>query len=200
MKKYFLILAVTMLTLSACGKKKVTQTVTPTPAPRTIELAEADRPNIALFPRNDGHELTLIISSITEQIQGMEYELTYTATDGNIQIEKGAGGVIENSDLQSGKVERKILLGTESCTNGCKYKYDTGVNGGNLSLVLTTKENQVATFETPFILKSNADIKKSGNQIAWPEENFSQKPSKNSPFYVVHRDYKSAEFVVNPAL
>ncbi len=200
MKKYLLILAAAMLTLSACGKKKPTQTITPTPAPRVVELSETDRPNIALFPRNDGHELTLTINSITEQIHGIEYELTYTATDGNIQIEKGAGGVIESSDLQNGKVERKILLGTESCTNGCKYKYDAGVTGGNLSFIFTTKDNQIATFETPFILKSSADVKKAGNQITWPEENFSQKPSKNSPFYVVHRDYKSAEFVINPVL
>lgn len=197
MKKYLLILPLffSALFLSGCGKKK-TAVITPTPTPRMVELAPEDRPSVTLSPRSDGHELHLKLGSVSPKITKIEYELTYTAVDGAMEIEKGASGIIESSELINGTITRNILLGTESCTNGCKYKYDTGVTHGNLTLLITS-DGQLSTFETPFILRSAADIKKGGGKIVWEDVNFSQTPPKTSPFYVVHRDYQSGEYLIN---
>lgn len=198
MKKYFALLLLSTLFLSACGKKNPATTVTPTPAPALVEMAVADRPQISLISRNDGHELTLRIASISNKISKIEYELTYTATDGNLEIEKGASGIIESKDFANGKIDRKILLGTESCTSGCKYKYDTGVNGGNLNLVFTNSSGQISTFDTPFILRSAAEIKKAG-KINWSEENFTETP-KSIPagtYFIVMKDYKNSSYLIS---
>ena len=197
MKKYLLILPLffSVFFLSGCRKKK-TVIITPTPTPRMIELAPEDRPVVSLSPRADGHELYLKLSSVSPKINKIEYELTYTAVDGAMEIEKGASGIIDSNDLQNATITRKILLGTESCTNGCKYKYDTGVSHGNLTLLISS-QGQLSTFETPFILKSATDIKKTGGQITWEEIDFSQAPKQASPFYIVHQDYQSGEYVIN---
>jgi len=173
---------------------------TPTPAPpKLVEIEVKDRPNISLTPRSDGHELTLKISNISSLINQIEYEITYLATDDNLEIEKGASGIIETEELSTGKSERKILLGTESCTNGCKYKYDTGVRGGKLSLVFSLKNGQMSIFESPFILQSTADLKKAGGRLVWTEENYTYTP-KNKPsgthFYIAHKNYLDSGYLV----
>lgn len=167
--------------LSACGSKTKPK-AEPTPTPRLIELSDAEKPYISLIPRNDGHELTMKISKIPKSIKNIEYELTYTAVDNNLEIEKGVGDTIKEI---SSSVERKILLGTESCTSGCKYKYDTGVNGGNITLTLVNQNGQVSTMQTPFSLRSTSDIKKTGN-LDLPSENFSTKiTAKTGEFYIL---------------
>ena len=102
MKKYLLILPLlfSVFFLSGCRKKK-TVTITPTPTPRMVELAPEDRPTVNLSPRADGHELYLKLSSVSSKINKIEYELTYTAVDGAMEIEKGASGIIESNDLQN---------------------------------------------------------------------------------------------------
>lgn len=154
MKKILFLLLVTSFTLSACGTKKTISTVSPTPVPRELTITEDQKPVATLIPRGDGHELTLKISKINSIFSKIEYELIYTAQDSGLDIEKGVSGNIETKDMVNGSSERKILLGTESCTNGCKYKYDSGVNGGTLNLTLITKNNQVASLEMPFTLTS----------------------------------------------
>jgi len=198
MKKYLGLILISALFLSACGKKAPTTTA-PTPTPRLVEMAAADRPEISLSPRADGHELTLKIASISSKITKIEYELTYTAVDENMEIEKGASGIIEPKDLASGTTERKILLGTESCTSGCKYKYDAGVTGGNLNLTFTVENSQISVFDSPFILKSTADLKKSGNKLVWTEENFTYTPKtklSGSNFFIALKDYKNGAYLV----
>jgi len=148
------LLLVTSFFLSSCGTKKTVITATPTPVPRELVITDSQKPTITLTPREDGHELTLNISKIDPIFTKIEYELIYTATDSGLDIEKGVSGNFEAKDLVNGMGERKILLGTESCTNGCKYKYDAGVNGGSLNLTLMTKDNQVASLEMPFTLTS----------------------------------------------
>ena len=168
------------------------------PTPRLVEIEVKDRPNISLTPRSDGHELTLDINNISSIISKIEYEITYLAVDDDLEIEKGASGIIEGSELALTKVERKILLGTESCTNGCKYKYDTGVTGGNLNLIFTLKNDQISIFETPFILRSTADIKKTG-QLEWAEENFTYTPKSKligSHFFIAHKNYIDGSYLV----
>ena len=154
MKKILLILLISSFTLSACGSKKTITPATPTPIPRELVITDDQKPTIKLTPRQDGHELTLTISQINPLFIKIEYELIYTAIDSGLEIEKGVSGNIESKDILNGTAERKILLGTESCTNGCKYKYDSGITGGSLNLTLITKDNQVASLEMPFTLTS----------------------------------------------
>lgn len=195
MKKYLSLILISVLILSACGKK-TTVTVTPTPTPRLVEMATANRPKISLTPRADGHELTLKIDLISSTISKIEYEVTYTAVDNGLEIEKGASGIIEPTDIATGKAERKILLGTESCTSGCKYKYDAGITGGNVNLTFTTANSQISTFNSPFILRSTAEIKKAGKLI-WAEENFTSTPKLSSNnYYIVIKDFKNGGYQV----
>jgi len=198
MKKYLILVVLSLFLLSGCGKKTA-PAPSPTPAPKLVEMEVQFRPEITLSPRADGHELYLKINKISDTISKIEYEITYLATDDNLEIEKGASGIIEAEELATGKSERKILLGTESCTNGCKYKYDTGVRGGKLSLVFSLKNGQMSIFESPFILQSTADLKKAGGRLVWTEENYTYTP-KNKPsgthFYIAHKNYLDSGYLV----
>lgn len=158
--KFFLftLILIGSFTLSACGSKKTVTPPSPTPVvAKIVEMPMSDRPSISLTPRNDGHLLTLGISKLPSYISSIEYELIYTAKDGSLEIEKGLGDTIK--DLGS-NLDRKLLLGTESCTNGCKYKYDEGVTGGTLSLKFFDKNGQAYAYDSQFTLKSGADLKK----------------------------------------
>lgn len=148
------LLLVSSFFLSSCGTKKTITPATPTPVPRELAITDEQKPTVNLTSRDDGHELNLNISKINSIFSKIEYELIYTASDAGLEIEKGVSGNIETKDITNGSVTRKILLGTESCTNGCKYKYDTGVNGGTLIMTLITNDNQVASLEFPFTLTS----------------------------------------------
>jgi len=100
--------------------------------------------------------------------------LIYLAIDEDLEIEKGLAGTLSN---QTGQVTKDLLLGTESCTNGCKYKYDAGVNSGYLVLYFTNKDNQKAIYQSDFVLLPTADIKKTGLSlndleiVATPKQN-----------------------------
>ena len=146
---------------SGCGKKKTTITEVKTNKQTAVEmeLSNTEKPYIALTPRADGHELTLKVSNISSKITNAEYELIYTAEDEGLEIEKGVNGTqkIDNTSF-----EKKLLLGTESCTSGCKYKYDEGITGGTLSITFTTDDNKFYKFEAPFNIKNSAEIKKAG--------------------------------------
>ncbi len=137
---------------SACGKVKSIPTPTPIPTPRLTEFNQNEKPKISLIPRSDGHELKLKVENIPSFINQIEYELLYTAVDSGLEIEKGVGDTIK---IDSISVTRDLLLGTASCTNGCKYKYDNGVKNGTLSITFTTTNNQVITYSSPFTLTSS---------------------------------------------
>lgn len=162
------ILVLSTFLLSGCGKKTTQNQVTPTPVPRALELKDDEKPIISLIPRADGHEIKMKIENIPNFITSIEYELLYTAQDDGLEMEKGVGDTLK---IEGSSIERDLLLGTASCTNGCKYKYDTGINGGTLTLTLITKDGQVATIESPFALTDTAIIKKDGG-INLSKENF----------------------------
>lgn len=180
---------VTSIFLGGCGKKATTTKVTPTSAPKTIELPVSERPLIGLTPRKDGHMLYLEITKIPSLVSSIEYEMLYTAKDDNVEIEKGLGDTIKNI---TSEVKRDLLLGTESCTNGCKYKYDEGITGGTLVLNFITKDGQIFTYESPFSMKSGAEINKS-NDFGLATENY-KVPSKGklsaSDFFTVLKNYR----------
>lgn len=156
------------LLLSGCGKKSTTGKITPTPVPRVLELKDSEKPIISLIPRADGHEIKMKIENIANFVANIEYELLYTAQDNGLEMEKGVGDTLK---IDSTSLERDLLLGTASCTNGCKYKYDTGINGGTLTLTLITKDGQAATIEVPFVLTDTATIKKNGG-ITFTADNY----------------------------
>jgi len=186
MKKLLIIsiLIPSVFLLSACGKKEETG-ADPTPTPRLVELDDSQKPLVSLTPRSDGHELKLIINGLDTTIEEIEYELIYRAEDKGMVIEKGLGDTI-SVDGQK-KIERDLLLGTSSCTNTCKYKYDEGITGGTLSLTLITDRNQVAYFETDFALSSSKDFEK--NSISLEEELTITASGISSGFYVLHRTF-----------
>ncbi len=178
------------LLLSGCGAKTTPKTTTaPTSKPKTVDMAVADRPYVSLIPTADGHWLTLKISKIPSFVNTIEYELLYNAADGTNEIEKGVSGTVKESEITA-NVERKLLLGTESCTSGCKYAYDNGVYGGTLTLNFYTKDGQVSNYETPFALASSAKLKKDG-QIKLDTEDFAIKTTglTGSDFFVMLKNY-----------
>lgn len=183
-----LLVFVSGLFLSGCSLAKNKQApATPTPTPRLIEIPIEDRPYISLIPRSDGHELKLKIDKIGSNISQIEYELLYTATDEGNEIEKGVGDTIK---VSGSNLERDLLLGTASCTNGCKYKYDTNITGGTLTLTFINQNSQVSTFQTPFRLISPQEIKKT-KTLDLLTENFSVSVS-NPPaeFFVLLKNYR----------
>jgi len=179
--------------LSACGKKTTTtnnNTNNDTKsAPKELILSESEKPIISLIPREDGHELKLKVDNIPSNISQIEYELIYSATEDGLTMEKGVGDTVK---ISSKNIEKDLLLGTSSCTNGCKYKYDTGVSEGTLSLIFYTNDNQSTTYETPFILRTSADIKKDGG-FTLKGENFSVKTTTTTKndYFIVIKNYPS---------
>ena len=165
---------------------------TPTETTKTskeIELSADEKPLINLIPRADGHELKLKITNIPSQFSTAEYELIYTAEDENLEIEKGVSGTIK---LTSSSFEKDLLLGTESCTNGCKYKYDEGITGGVLTLTLTTDDKEYFTFETPFVIRNSAQINKDKG-FSLIQENFEVKATTTtkSDFFIAIKNTKA---------
>lgn len=175
--------------LSACTKKTATTTTTKTnTTAKQIELADNEKPYISLIPRADGHELKFKVTGIPSKFTTAEYELIYTASDQGLEIEKGVSGTVKPL---TATFEKDLLLGTSSCTNGCKYKYDEGITGGVLTLTLTTDDKQYVSFETPFTIKSSAQINEDKN-IALAQESFTIKAtvtSKND-FFIAIKNFK----------
>lgn len=188
---FTLVIVASSFFLSACGKKTTTNNdTTPTKsAQKELILSESEKPIISLIPRQDGHELKLKIDNIPSNITQIEYELIYSASENGLTMEKGVGDTVK---ISSKNIEKDLLLGTSSCTNGCKYKYDEGVSSGTLSLIFYTNDNQSASYETPFILKTSADIKKDGG-LALKEEDFSVKATTTtkSDYFVAIKNYPS---------
>ena len=181
MKKITIILApviIIVLILVFVFTRKKTTINTP------IEKTKDEQPIISLTPRADGHELKLKITNIPSNFSTAEYELIYTAEDEGLEIEKGVSGTVK---LTSSDIEKDLLLGTSSCTNGCKYKYDEGIVGGVLTLTLTTDDKEYFNFETPFTLKTGNEINKD-KKISLAQENLNINgtvTSKNDFFILI---------------
>jgi len=190
MKKNLLSIGLVLLFsffISACGSKTAVK-ITPTPTPKLVEMPLSDRPEISLTPRTDGHMLYLKINGIPDYVSQIEYEVLYNAVDNGAEIEKGIGDTIKEI---SASLERSLLLGTESCTNGCKYKFDTGIVGGTLTLSFIDKNGQVSSFETPFTFLSSADFKSAGKISLGTEFTLTptKTPSANN-YFILMKDYR----------
>lgn len=182
-----IIITVVIITTGKNKKTPVTNNTQNTKVESELVLSDDQKPYISLTPQVDGHRLNLKISNIPESIKEIEYDLIYTAKDENIEIEKGVGGTAK---IESTSMDRELLLGTESCTSGCKYKYDEGITGGTLSLSFITADGQSASYEAPFVLLTSADIKSKG--LSLETENFSIKASvsSKSDYFVLIKNFK----------
>lgn len=154
MKKIFLPLLFSVLLLSACtpNNPKSNQSPSPTTFQKKNKLTQItfeNPPQVTLTPRADGHELKLKINQIPSSVSKLEYELLYKAQDGKTEIEKGLGDTINSPGTS---LERDLLLGTSSCTNGCKYKYDDGVNSGSIKITYLTNNSEVNIYESSWTL------------------------------------------------
>lgn len=190
MKKITLILIPIVIIASILGflltrnKKTVNNPIKIVQSSKQIELADNEKPYVSLIPRSDGHELKFKVTDIPSKFTSADYELIYTAEDEGLEIEKGVSGTV---DLNQENIERDLLLGTSSCTNGCKYKYDEGITGGVLTLTLTTDNKEYFTYETPFVIKTSAEINKE-KSLKLNQENFEIKAtvtSKNDFFIAI---------------
>jgi hypothetical protein len=186
------LIAIIISFIAVTNSKKNTENNKTMPATKVtseLVLSDSEKPIISLIPRDDGHELKLKVENIPSNITSIEYELIYSATDEGLTLEKGVGDTLK---ITSSSIEKKLLLGTESCTNGCKYKYDEGVDSGTLSLYLYTDDNQSTVFETPFILTTSAKIKKNGG-FNLDTQDFSVKATTTtiSDYFIVIKNYPS---------
>lgn len=155
---------------------------------KSIEFNETEKPYISLIPRADGHELKLKLDNIPSTVTQIDYELIYTAVDKttNLEIEKGVADTIKDV---SKNIEKDLLLGTASCTNGCKYSYDEGITGGTLTLIFNTNDGQI-TFNTSFTLTTSVDLKSKG--LSLPIENLviNATTTTKSDFFVLLKNLK----------
>lgn len=195
MKKIIIILIliaiVIPLLLVLLNRTKKTTTIIPTKtstSAKQIELTNDEKPYIILIPRADGHELKFKVTGIPSKFTTAEYELIYTAEDQGLEIEKGVSGTVKPL---SANFEKDLLLGTSSCTNGCKYKYDEGITGGVLTLTLTTDNKEYVSFETPFVIRTSAEINKD-KSISLTQENFTIKGTvtSKSDFFIAIKNFK----------
>ena len=188
-----IVILVSLILFLTLGKKNTsnnkTSTKTTTQATKKIELSADEKPYISLIPSSEGHNLIFKVKDIPAKFTTAEYELIYTAKDENIEIEKGVSGTVE---LSGGTIEKDLLLGTASCTNGCKYKYDEGVTGGILNITLKTNNKEYFSYETPFVLTNSADINKE-KKITLAEENFiiNCTTTSKSDFFVALKNFQS---------
>jgi hypothetical protein len=174
--------------LAACGTSS-TAKITPTPATKAVEMPVSERPMISLTPSADGHYLDLKMEGIPSNITSIEYEVLYDADSNGSEIEKGIGDTIK---LITSTIDKNLLLGTESCTTGCKYSYDTGIVGGEVTINFIDNNGQESTFDTPYVLNTTADINKAG-AITLTANNFSVKPKTKltgSDYFVLMQNYR----------
>jgi hypothetical protein len=186
--KIFLIIAASVL-LAACGSASSTTKITPTPTSKVVEMPVENRPLVSLTPSADGHYLDLKLEGVPSSITSIEYEVLYDANSNGSQIEKGIGDTIK---LITSTIEKNLLLGTESCTSGCKYSYDTGIVGGQVTINFIDTNGQESTFDTPYTLNTTADINKS-SAITLTADNFSVKPKTKltgSDYFILMQNYR----------
>lgn len=139
--------------------------LTPTPKIAKVELSDQEEPKVELEIQPDRSGAVLLISSIDQRFDQLEYELIYLAESEGQEIERGvAGGPIEIAS--SRKIREDILFGTESCTTGtCRRKIDKNVSQGRLIIHLATPEGSSWSVEREFSIEKAT----SGYQAVWKD-------------------------------
>ena len=92
---------------------------------------------VDLIAREDNHAVTLTVENIPQDVESLEYELSYTTGDG---LPKGAlAPEIKLKDGEYEKWTREIELGT--CSRG-KCVYDEGVEKISLTLIFNAADGK----------------------------------------------------------
>lgn len=103
------------------------------PTPTIVLPTIPDTVSVSLTPKNGNKAVMLSVKGIPENVESVDYELTYTTSAG---LPRGVLGKISTKGETS--VERDdIVLGT--CSSG-KCVYDTGVTKVDLSLKFNTAD------------------------------------------------------------
>jgi len=136
----------------------------PTPVP-TIEVTKEEEPEIKLDIVKDKSGAVLTISRISDKFSKIEYELIYTAEDGDREVERGVGGGPMEIPTNR-QIKEDLLFGTESCTTGtCKRHIDKNVSAGVLTVRLITADSRTWETEKKFTIEGKAGK----YQVVWTE-------------------------------
>lgn len=115
-----------------------------------LDLSIQERPIVSLTPTFDGHYLYMKVEKIGFDPFSLDYELLYQVPGG---VPQGVPGSV-NLEGKS-RFEAEFLLGSESSGN---FRYDEGVEEGNLTLSFRNEDGQLLTrFSTEFHLQSKTD-------------------------------------------
>ncbi len=130
--------------MAGCGPQKSTvPTVTPSPTPSVKTLKPGEGPQVDLTSRFDKKAVILKISSMSADIQSVDYELVYD-TNG---VQRGVLGTLPVIAGQD-NIIKEILLA--SCSkNVCVF--DTNVSKLNLTVKFTTSSEPLM-FQKDFTL------------------------------------------------
>jgi hypothetical protein len=113
------------------------------------EIPFEQRPFVTLTPTSDGHYLNMVVDRIVIEADTLDYELLYDLPDGRTQ---GVPGTVK---LEGNKVERELLLGSESSG---KFRYDEGVEYGTVTFRFRdSKGKLVGKISTDFHLLTEVD-------------------------------------------
>jgi hypothetical protein len=118
-----------------------------------IEVPLEKRPVASLTPSEDGHWLKLKIEKLEIDAKSLDYELLYNFPDTETGESKTAGvpGTIALEGID--KIERDLLMGSESSG---KFRYDEGVTGGTLTLRFRNEKGKLLVkFVSDFNLLSD---------------------------------------------
>jgi len=128
------------------------------------EVPVDQRPYTYLVPREDGHWMDLTVENIDVQGAAMiEYEFTYTTSDGRTQGTGGSKPFKAGDDFTS-----EILIGTTSSGN---YYYDEGVEVGELKLKFRNDSGKlIGKLSTPWNLKFEPDSLEFGGLTYTPDD------------------------------
>lgn len=159
------LILISVFLLAGCLPKKPSpgSEVTPTPETepsptpiKTIETSILERPFVSLTPTSDGHWVNLEVKNIRSDARSVDYELVYFAGDIGNKIERGTSGLVDLKGETS--LIRKVLFGSESCTAGCKYKYDENVSEGTLTIKIKSDAG-VEKYTSAFRLQKGVEGK-----------------------------------------
>lgn len=168
MNKIFLLILIifSSLVLAGCTSKKPDQNqgnnqvveeekIIPK---KPIEQMVKEAPFVSMTSTADGHWINLEVKNVADKFSQIDYELIYLAgLDGN-RIERGVTTGGKAVDLISKGFTKKILFGSESCTNGCKYRFDENVNEGTFSFSLVGKDGK-EKYDSTFRIQKGKEAK-----------------------------------------
>jgi hypothetical protein len=129
---FLTILIISGLVIKNSNKPQSTTSPEPEATPTIVLPTISEDIKVDLIPRSDKRSVTLKISGITDEIEMIEYELTYLTAS---KLARGVLGRIAVETNEISITRDDIVLGT--CSSG-SCVYDEGVTSIDLTLKFTT--------------------------------------------------------------